>query len=176
VRLLVGNRVDAAGTNQSIGSAGTGTVVQVDCEIDDMNPQLVPEVTDRLLEAGALDVFATPVAMKKGRPGTLLTVLVTAGQREAITTILFRETTTIGVRFHEVAREVLDRHWVEVTLPGGIVRVKVAGRHGAVLNAAPEFEDCVRVARLSQQPVKAVQAAALRAWHEATSGGAGQTR
>ncbi len=173
LRVLVGDRRDGA---QAAEVPPAGPVVQIECEIDDMNPQLVPVVSERLLEAGALDAFATPIVMKKGRPGLLLTVLAPAALRDALTTVLFRETTTIGVRFHDVARETLDRHWVEVAVPGGVVRVKVAGRGGEVLNAAPEFDDCVRVARESGQPVKTVQAAALRAWHELSSGGDRQTR
>ena len=159
LRVVVGERIPA--------STGTeGAVVQLDCEIDDMNPQLFGPVSDRLLEAGALDVFLTPVQMKKGRPGTLLTVLLPADKRQAVTTVVFRETTTIGVRFHPVDRETLDREWREVTIAGGVVRMKLASRQGQVLNAAPEFEDCLRIANVTGQPVKAVQAAAMRAWLE----------
>ena len=159
LRVVVGERVAAAAMPDS-------AVLQMDCEIDDMNPQLFGPVTDRLVEAGALDVFLTPVQMKKGRPGTLLTVLLPADRRQAISTVVFRETTTIGVRFHAVDRDTLDREWREVTIPGGVVRIKLAGRHGQILNATPEFDDCLRVAHATGQPVKAVQAAAMRAWLE----------
>ena len=97
---------------------------------------------------------------------TLLTVLASPGSREAVCDLIFRETTTIGVRFEHVARETLDREWVEVAIDGGRVRIKVAGRHGQVLNASPEFEDCVRIADATGRPVKAVQAEAMRAWSE----------
>jgi len=147
----------------------SGAIVEVVCEIDDMNPQLFGPVTELLVNAGALDVFLTSVQMKKGRPGTLLTVLTPETGRTAITEILFRETTTIGVRFHRVERETLDRRWQDVSVSGGIVRIKVAERNGVVMNAAPEFDDCVRVATASGQPVKAVQAAALRAWLDLNS-------
>jgi uncharacterized protein (TIGR00299 family) protein len=140
-------------------------VVKVECEIDDMSPQLFGPVSDRLFAAGALDVFLVPVVMKRGRPGTLLTVLAPPDRREAIADVVFRETTTIGLRYEQVAREVLERRSVEVDVTGGTVRIKVAGRRGEVLNAAPEFEDCVRVAAATGRPVKAVQAEALRAWH-----------
>jgi uncharacterized protein (DUF111 family) len=129
-----------------------------------MNPQLFGPVTERLVEAGALDVFLTPVQMKKGRPGTLLTVLVSGARRRAVTDVVFRETTTIGVRSHVVERETLDRRWQDVAVTGGVVRIKVAERDGRILNAAPEFDDCVRVSAVTGQPVKAVQAAAMRAW------------
>jgi uncharacterized protein (TIGR00299 family) protein len=158
LRVVVGERTSATTT--------ADTVLQLDCEIDDMNPQLFAPVSDRLLEAGALDVYLTPVYMKKGRPGTLLTVLLPADMRQAVTTVVFRETTTIGVRFHAVERDTLDREWREVTLAGGVVRMKLASRQGQVLNASPEFEDCLRVASVTGQPVKAVQAEAMRAWLE----------
>ena len=159
LRVVVGERSSEAHDTDA-------AVLQMDCEIDDMNPQLFGPVADRLTEAGALDVFLTPVQMKKGRPGTLLTVLLPADRRQAIAMIVFRETTTIGVRFHGVERETLDREWREVAIDGGVVRMKLASRHGQVLNASPEFEDCLRLAGLTGQPVKAIQAAAMRAWLE----------
>jgi len=162
LRVLIGDRLEAA-------SADSGQVIEIACEIDDMNPQLFGPVSEKLVEAGALDVFLTAVQMKKGRPGTLLTVLAPAAARQTVTELIFRETTTIGVRFHAVERETLDRKWVDVQVDGGSVRIKVAGRNGQVLNAAPEFDDCVRVASATGQPVKAVQAAALRAWLESGS-------
>ena len=159
----------ANGPARTAEAQTAGGIVEVVCEIDDMNPQLFGPVTDLLVNAGALDVFLTPVQMKKGRPGTLLTVLAPEAGRTAITEILFRETTTIGVRFHRVERETLDRRWQDVSVDGGVIRIKVAERNGVVLNAAPEFDDCVRVATATGQPVKAVQAAALRAWLELNS-------
>ena len=164
LRVVMGERVGA-----QTGAQAAGSVVEVVCEIDDMNPQLFGPVTELLVKAGALDVFLTPVQMKKGRPGTLLTVLAPEAGRTAITDILFRETTTIGVRFHRVERETLDRRWQDVSVEGGLIRIKVAERDGVVLNAAPEFDDCVRVATATGQPIKAVQAAALRAWLELNS-------
>ena len=164
LRVVFGERTQA-----QVDAQAAGGVVEVVCEIDDMNPQLFGPVTDLLVSAGALDVFLTPVQMKKGRPGTLLTVLAPETGRAAITEILFRETTTIGVRFHHVERETLDRRWQNVSVNGGVIRMKVAERNGVVLNAAPEFDDCVRVASSSGQPVKAVQAAAMRAWLELNS-------
>lgn len=103
-------------------------VVQIECEIDDMNPQLFGPASDRLFAAGALDVFLTPVQMKKGRPGTLVTVIAAASQRRVLTDVLFRETTTIGVRFGTREREVLERSFVEVLTQYGSGRMKVAAR------------------------------------------------
>lgn len=150
-------------------SAGRESILQIECEIDDMNPQIFGPVSDQLLAAGAVDVFLTPVQMKKGRPGTLLTVLAPEAKRGEVCDLLFRETTTIGVRFQSVWRETLDRHSVEVPVLGGVVRIKIAGRRGEVLNVAPEFDDCVRVASDTGLPVKAVQAEALRVWSERNS-------
>ena len=159
LRVLIGERVSPMDA-----VTGGSAVVKIECEIDDMNPQLFGPVSDRLLAAGALDVFLTPVQMKKGRPGTLLTVLAPPASREALCDMLFRETTTIGVRFEQVSRETLDRQWVDVDVAGGRVRIKVASRRGQVLNATPEFDDCLRVASATGRPVKDVQAEAMHQW------------
>jgi uncharacterized protein (TIGR00299 family) protein len=146
------------------GTARLPRVVVIEAEIDDMNPQIFGLLMDRLLTAGALDVFYTSIQMKKNRPGTLLSIVAPPEAREALISVVFRETTTIGVRFTEMQRECLDRETVTVETPFGPVRVKVARRHGAVLNASPEFDDCVRIAAESGIPVKDVQAAATKAF------------
>jgi len=144
------------------------TVVQIECEIDDMNPQLFGPLMDRLGEAGALDVFYAAVQMKKNRPGTLVTVVAPPEKREAITGVIFTHTTTIGVRYQELRRDTLDRKIVSIDTPLGPLRIKVAGRDGRVLNAAAEFDDCARVAAERGLPIKEVQAIAMRAWLEQT--------
>ena len=148
---------------------GTGTgaferVVVLECQIDDMNPQLYGVLMDRLAAAGALDVFYAPIQMKKNRPGTLVTVVAPPGRREALSDILFRESTTIGLRVTETERERLDREAVAVETPIGSVRIKVARRDGAIRNAAPEFEDCARLAAERRLSIKEVQAIAVKAW------------
>ena len=159
LRVIIGERASA------VRDAGGDTdVVKIECEIDDMNPQLFGPAFDRLFAAGALDVYATPIQMRKNRPGTLLTVLGRPADRSALCDVLFRETTTIGVRFDTMARETLERRSEDVTIAGGVIRIKIATRHGEVVNAAPEFDDCARVAAVTGQSVKAVQADALRAW------------
>jgi len=155
LRVLIGE-ADAAGP--------AARVVVIEAEIDDMNPQIFGVLMDRLLAAGALDVFYTSIQMKKNRPGTLLSIVAPPEQRDALTALVFRETTTIGVRYAEMQRECLDRETVSVDTPVGRVRIKVARRDGAVLNAAPEFDDCVRLAAESGTPVKDVQAAAMKAF------------
>ena len=155
LRVLIGEEERAAHTH---------TVAVVETEIDDMNPQIFGLLIDRLLEAGALDVFYTPIQMKKNRPGTLLTIIAPSPARERLTSIVFRETTTIGVRYTEMQRECLDRETIAVDTPYGSIRMKVARRHGEVLNASPEFEDCARIAAERGRPVKDVQAAAVKAF------------
>jgi uncharacterized protein (TIGR00299 family) protein len=149
-----------------VDAAATQTVVLLETEIDDMNPQIFGALMDRLLEQGALDVFYTPVQMKKNRPGTLLTVVAAPGMRERLTTTIFTETTTIGVRFREMQRECLERETVMVQTPLGAIRFKVARRDGRMLNAAPEFDDCLRLATEHARPVKDVQALALKVFLE----------
>jgi uncharacterized protein (TIGR00299 family) protein len=169
LRVVVGERV---ARDLPADMAASADVIKIECEIDDMSPQLFGPVSDRLLSAGALDVFVTPIIMKKGRPGALLTVLAPPDGRDALCDVLFRETTTIGVRFEQVRRDVLDRVWEDVAIEGGQVRVKVASRRGEVLNAAPEFEDCLRLAAAMGRPVKSIQAEAMRAWHDRKGAGA----
>lgn len=139
-------------------------VAVVQCEIDDMNPQIFGALMDRLYAAGALDVLYAPVQMKKNRPGTLMTIVAQPADREALVDLVFRETTTIGVRYSEMARECLDRETVVVETPLGSVRFKVARRGEVVLNAQPEFDDLVQLAGHHNRPVKEVQAVAAKAW------------
>jgi pyridinium-3,5-bisthiocarboxylic acid mononucleotide nickel chelatase len=157
LRLVVGEAAAAASAMR---------VAVVECEIDDMNPQIFGALMDRLYAAGALEVFYAPVHMKKNRPGTLMTLVSRLEDREALVDLIFRETTTIGVRYLEMARECLDRETVHVVTPLGTVRYKVAGRGGTVLNAQPEFDDLVRLATEHGRPIKEVQSVAAKAWLE----------
>ena len=147
------------------------TIVEMQCEIDDMNPQLFGPLMDRLYEGGALDVFYAPVQMKKNRPGTLVTVLSKPEHRPEMLGVLFSETTTIGVRYREMLRECLEREMVTIETPVGRIRFKVARREGQILNAAPEFDDCVRAAADERLPIKEVQALAVKAWLDRKLGG-----
>jgi uncharacterized protein (TIGR00299 family) protein len=157
LRVLVG---------ESDSTASADAVVTIEAEIDDMNPQIFGRLMERLLADGALDVFYTAIQMKKNRPGTLLTVIAAPERRELLTSIVFHETTTIGVRYREMTRECLERETVAVETPLGSVRIKVARRHGKVLNASPEFDDCVRLAAAHGRPLKDVQALASKAFIE----------
>jgi uncharacterized protein (TIGR00299 family) protein len=172
LRVLIGE--ETAGSDPTPGSevvqafrpaVPTGDrVTVIECEIDDMNPQIFGLVMDRLYAAGALEVFYIPVQMKKNRPGTLLTVVAAPEMRSAMTDIIFRETTTIGLRHYDVDRECLERKIVDVTTPIGTARVKVASRGGNLVNATPEFEDCVKLAEASNLPLKEVQAIVMKAY------------
>jgi uncharacterized protein (TIGR00299 family) protein len=157
-------------TRVVLGNADEGTpgdrVVVIEAEVDDMNPQFFGGLLERLLAAGALDAYYTPVYMKKGRPGTLITVIAPPAARQALSAALFEGTTTIGVRYREAAREVLARETVVVPTPAGEIRVKVARRDGHVANAAPEFDDCARAAAASGRPVKEIHALALSAFYD----------
>ena len=165
LRVVIG---DAAA--EAVSDATPTRVAVIEAEIDDMTPQLFGAVMDSLLAAGALDVFYTSVQMKKNRPGTLLTVIAPPDARTALTELVFRETTTIGVRYRESEREVLDRTIVVVMTDVGPIRVKVARQRDEVLNVSPEFDDCVRAAKAAGRPVKDVQALAVRAFHDRTHG------
>jgi uncharacterized protein (TIGR00299 family) protein len=155
LRILVGRAADQQAADR---------VVVLECEIDDMNPQIFGTVMEQLYAAGALEVFYVSVQMKKNRPGTLLTVVSRPELRTALSDIVFRETTTIGLRYTEMDRECLPREIVTVSTPIGSVRFKVARRDGRVVNAVPEFEDCLELARTSGLSVKEVQAVALKSY------------
>ena len=147
-------------------SRRTDSVVVLETTVDDATPEQLGFLQERLWEAGALDVFLTPVIMKKNRPGTNVTVLVSAGSREAATEILFHESPTFGVRAHTVERDVLDRRFVTVKTRYGKVRVKQGSRGGKVVNAAPEYEDCRRLARAKKISLETIQRAALAAYED----------
>ena len=157
-------RVVVGTASEAIDGVPAMRVTVMACEIDDMNPQIFGALMDRLYADGALEVFYQPVQMKKNRPGTLMTVVCRPGDRRTLTELVFRETTTIGVRYHEMDRECLDRDTVPVATPWGDVRVKVARRGDDVLNAQPEFDDVARLAAEHGVPIKDVHAQAQKAW------------
>ena len=139
-------------------------VAVLETAIDDLSPQILAHVTERALSLGALDVMSTAVQMKKGRLGTLLTILADDAQVAALENLLLRETSTLGVRIHHERRSCLDRTHTTVTTPYGDIRIKIGSRNGEVFNAAPEFEDCRAAAAQHDVPVKFVQQAAIAAY------------
>jgi len=153
------------GEERSVSAdAGMADVTVIEANIDDMNPQNFGYVTQKLLNAGALDVFTIPIQMKKGRPGQLLQVLAGSDAVDALSRMIFQETTTIGVRRYRVDRTTLDRELVDVETEYGTVKMKVSKMNGEVVNFAPEFEDCARIAQDRNVPLKRVQAAAVNAY------------
>ena len=151
LRLRLGERVPAS-----------ERVLLIEANIDDMNPEVYGYLFDRLLEQGACDVYATPVLMKKGRPGNVLSVLAPAGRLDELAAIVLQETTTIGLRYYGVERRVLERQIRTIATPYGEVNVKFSCIDGRC-RPAPEYEDCARLAQEHQVPLLSVYEAARAA-------------
>lgn len=132
-------------------------MIEISANIDDLNPQIYDHVMERLFAAGARDVTLTPTIMKKGRPAITLGVLAEAAHRDALAEIIFAETSTIGMRFHTVARLKLHREIREVETRWGRIHVKVSGANGhAPMTVSPEYEDCRRAAEANGVPLRVV--------------------
>jgi pyridinium-3,5-bisthiocarboxylic acid mononucleotide nickel chelatase len=142
----------------------TERMMQIETNLDDLSPQTYEYVMEQLFQVGAVDVTLTPVVMKKSRPGIVLSCLTTEGLTDAVLEVLFQETTTLGVRLHEVHRHVLFRRIVPVTTSGGVVRMKVAEVGAGWEKAAPEYEDCKAIAKRTGHPLKTVMEEALRTY------------
>ena len=151
-------------TTASAAAAPTERVWQIDANLDDMSPELCGPASDAMFAAGALDVWWTPITMKKGRAALMLSALATERYRSTVALAMLRETTTIGVRFAARERIVLARTTHEVATPYGPIPVKVSANGDTVWNAAPEFESCAAAARRHGVPVKRVFAVALAAF------------
>jgi uncharacterized protein (TIGR00299 family) protein len=145
------------------------TISVLEANLDDLNPQVFGYVMDRLLEAGALDVFGMPVQMKKNRPGTLLTILAKPEDADQLAQIVFSETTTLGVRRREEKRQALARRWQNVSTRFGEVRIKIASLNGTVTSYAPEYEDCRRIAVEHRVPLKAVMQEAMQQYLQSSN-------
>ena len=155
LRLSIGEKIEAVADG----------ICVIETAIDDSSPQILAYVADLLIAAGASDVIRTAIQMKKGRTGTLLSVLCSSQKRVELQKILFRETTTIGLHYREDHKVALARSLVTVATEWGAVRIKVAKLNdGTVANAAPEFEDCKQLAQENNIPLKQVMQAALRAY------------
>lgn len=140
------------------------TILVIETSVDDASPQIVGYVLEQALELGALDAYATPIQMKKDRPGVVVTILARPEERRALVDLLLRETTTLGVRVTSCEREVLTRRIERVTTPYGVIRVKVAGLGAEGRKAAPEFEDCRAAARRHGVPLRQVMETAQAAF------------
>lgn len=160
LRIMIG---DAAG--RAVDAHG-GTIRVLEANLDDMNPQIFGYLLEKALAAGALDVFGTPIHMKKSRPGTLVTILCKPEDETKFRSMLFSETTTLGVRSHLVERQALPREHVTVTTRFGEVRVKVSRSNGHLRHASPEFEDCRKLAEAKNVPLQEVMEQAMLRFEE----------
>lgn len=162
-RLFVGEKAEVSNPEPRVPHTGK-VVTVIEANVDDMSPQLYGYLVERALAVGALDITCASIQMKKNRPGLEISILCAPERAELLAQLLFEETTTIGLRIHEAGRLVLAREIVNVDTPYGTVRVKVARRAGKVMNVAPEFEDCQRLAAEKSVPLKEVILAAQLAY------------
>lgn len=158
LRVVVGEAADAA--------RAADAVVLLEAGLDDLVPELVPDAVGRCFEAGAVDVWTTPVHMKKGRPGVVVSALARPASEAAVARALLEHTSTLGVRVADLRRYELERERREVDVDGHAIGVKLGVLDGRVVNVAPEHDDCARVALATGRPVKQVWAAALAAGQE----------
>jgi len=147
LRLLVGEEVQGYDVDE---------VMLLETTIDDMNPQIYEYLIEKLLQAGALDVYLIPMMMKKSRPAHILSIVTRVEDLDAIKRLVFKETTTLGIRGSKVTRSILKREIREVELPYGKVRVKISGDKNSVINITPEYEDCKRIAMETGLPLKEI--------------------
>jgi hypothetical protein len=159
LRISIGECADMSSISEAV------TVLET--ALDDLSPQLLAHAAETALAAGALDAMLTPIIMKKGRPGTLLTVLCNPAECAKFEQLLLRETSTLGIRVRQDRRICLDRAHTTVATAYGDIRVKVGSLDGAPLNIAPEFEDCRAAAARYNIAVKLVQQAAISAYNQA---------
>ena len=131
-----------------------------------MNPEIYDSVMDSLFKAGAIDVYFSPILMKNNRPATKISVLSERSNREKLSKILLTETSSFGVRFHEVDRIILDREVLSLKTPFGVIKIKLGRMEGITVQASPEFEDCKKAARKNKLPVKNVYESVLALAHK----------
>jgi uncharacterized protein (TIGR00299 family) protein len=158
VRIMIGESTDKS------AHALDEEISIIEANLDDMNPQIYGYVVEKALLAGALDVYTTALQMKKNRPGSLLTILCRPQDSEALMSLIFAETTTFGIRTHRAQRRALPREWVNVSTSYGPVRIKLSRSNGQVLHAAPEYDDCRKLAVEKQVPLQQVISEALRSY------------
>jgi len=156
LRLIVGEAADQTGAHQD-------RVHLIQANIDDMSPEMYELALERVFAAGALDAWLTPIQMKKGRPAMQFSALAHDGELAQVAAAVFANTTTFGIRVGQMTRTCLEREWIEVETEYGKVRVKQGKLEGQPLTYAPEYEDCQKLARMLNVPLKSIYAAALRA-------------
>ncbi|MEG3858480.1 nickel pincer cofactor biosynthesis protein LarC [Microcoleus sp. herbarium12] len=151
---------------QLIISNSEETISVLETQIDDLNPQAIGYVFDALFLAGALDVFTTPIVMKKSRLGVLLSVICHPEFQEACEAVMFRETTTLGIRRSTQQRTILEREIQKVQTEYGEVQIKVAKSGETIVNVQPEYEDCAQIARVKNVSWREVHRLALQIWYD----------
>src|SRR5882724_3767266 len=158
VRIMVGEAAEktVAGFDEEIAV--------IEANLDDMNPQIYGYFLEKALSTGALDVYTTPVQMKKNRPGTLLTVLCKPHDTNTLMSLIFAETTTFGARTYRAQRRTLPREFLSVATAFGDVRIKISRVNGRILHVAPEYDDCRKLAVEKNVPLQRVISEALRAY------------
>ncbi len=167
MRALMGTAPNTSPTKQK--TTGTtpcseqDSVVIIETNIDDMNPQLAAYLLDRLIKKGALDAYLTQIIMKKGRPGLLLTVLTEEKKKDLLSRIILTESSSIGLRYSTAKRQCLERRIIKVNTPFGTIRIKESLLDGSVVNRQPEFEDCKKAALKNKVPLKDVMESATGA-------------
>ena len=170
LRLTVGEAIESHITDEVPSAAELEEISILEANLDDLNPQLIGYISELAFSSGALDVFTTPVQMKKNRPGTLLTVIAPTSQEEALRSLIFRESSTLGIRVRREKRYVLPRRHEAVATPWGEVRMKIAGVNGTASHFAPEYEDCRRIAAEHNVPLKTVMQEAVRRYLDQKNG------
>lgn len=156
------------GQEETESSVKLERIIQLETNIDDMNPQLYDRVMTQLFEAGALDVTLTPTMMKRNRPGTIVSVVAWPNDLHALTRILLSETSTLGVRIQELERAVVPRRIQSVRLPYGSVQVKIADLGHGQVKTTPEYRDCVALAERTRQPIQTIMDLARQAYANST--------
>ena len=176
VRITIGETLEPAKAGHDAGGLSEGghlaeeEIAILEANLDDLNPQLIGYIVEQALADGALDVFTTPVQMKKNRPGTLLTILARPEHEDGLRALLFRESSTLGVRTRHETRYALARRLETIVTPWGDVRMKVASLNGTVSQYAPEYEDCRRIAAEHHVPLKTVMQEAIRLYLDRQNG------
>jgi len=163
LRVMIGEAADGG------DEADTDEIVVLEANLDDISPEIVGYASERLLAGGALDVFTLPIYMKKNRPATLLTVLAPVEGADELEAMIFQETSTFGVRRHSARRRKLVRETMTVETEHGSICIKIGRQGGRLVTAAPEYEDCCRVAEKTGLALREVMEQALRQWRQ--SGG-----
>jgi hypothetical protein len=169
LRLWIGTAVDTPPSNREILEPNLDTIAVLETQIDDLNPQALGYTLEALFAAGALDAFTQPISMKKSRSGVLLTVICPPEKQSACEAVIFRETSTLGIRHRLQQRSILDREIQVVATDYGKIRIKVAWngqtQDKIATNVQPEYEDCAAIARQHNIPWREVHYAALSNWY-----------